>query len=347
MGSIRTLSSRVLVLVVLTMGCGSTGVWIEQVEKARVPLPGIHRIGVMDFADAEKSPGSGRAAASTLVSQLHGERYFELVERSQIMKVMDEQAFSLTGAVDEQTAATVGQILGVQAIVVGDVMAYNVEERSEKKKEKRKVKTEEKEEEEEVEILYRRKSGTVAINYRVVEVETGKVIVAETKKATYYRQIEEGAWSEVDKVISFLSVLTGRSGGLPDGSVILANLLEDVTAQFAATISPHRVRRRKILEESENEYTRKGVKLAQKGLWSDAMVAWKKAIEVAPADGAAHNNLGIAYERAGMYEKAREEYEAAVRLDPDQVRYRKNLAHLGRIHDIGSIGLRKKNLKNR
>lgn len=47
-----------------------------------------------------------------------------------------------------------------------------------------------------------------------------------------------------------------------------------------------------------------------------------------PANALAHNNLGIAYSRRGEYEQARFHHEQAVKYEPANLMYRKNLADL-------------------
>ena len=44
---------------------------------------------------------------------------FQVLERSQLDKILEEQALELTGAIDEETAVDVGKLLGIDAVVVG------------------------------------------------------------------------------------------------------------------------------------------------------------------------------------------------------------------------------------
>ena len=47
---------------------------------------------------------------------------FHVVERQQLDKVLKEQDFELNDAVDQQTAVKVGELIGVDAIVIGSVL---------------------------------------------------------------------------------------------------------------------------------------------------------------------------------------------------------------------------------
>lgn len=59
-----------------------------------------------------------------------------------------------------------------------------------------------------------------------------------------------------------------------------------------------------------------GIKAAQKDLWNEAIFRWKKAIQFDPNSSAAHNNLAVAYEKKGLWEDAKKEYEIALKLSP-------------------------------
>lgn len=59
-----------------------------------------------------------------------------------------------------------------------------------------------------------------------------------------------------------------------------------------------------------------GVWAAEKDLWDEAIFRWKKVLAENPDSVAAHNNLAVAYEKKGLWEEARREYETALKLAP-------------------------------
>ncbi len=59
-----------------------------------------------------------------------------------------------------------------------------------------------------------------------------------------------------------------------------------------------------------------GVWASQNNLWDEAIFRWKKALEADPGSAAAHNNLGVAYEKKSLFQEALKEYEAALKLAP-------------------------------
>jgi Flp pilus assembly protein TadD len=59
-----------------------------------------------------------------------------------------------------------------------------------------------------------------------------------------------------------------------------------------------------------------GIQVAKKGLWTEAQFRFQKAAAMDPQNASAFNNLAIAYEEQGIFDKAREAYETALKLKP-------------------------------
>ena len=76
-----------------------------------------------------------------------------------------------------------------------------------------------------------------------------------------------------------------------------------------------------------------GIKVAQSGLWKEAAYRWERAVKLDPTYGAAWNNLAIAYEQQGNFDKAREAYEKAVSLEPKNLLFRQNYDLFKEIND--------------
>jgi Flp pilus assembly protein TadD len=76
-----------------------------------------------------------------------------------------------------------------------------------------------------------------------------------------------------------------------------------------------------------------GNKVAQNGLWKEAIYRFEKAAEIDPSYAAAWNNLGIGYEHEGRFDEARKSYEKALALDPKNVLIRQNYDLFKEIND--------------
>ena len=67
-----------------------------------------------------------------------------------------------------------------------------------------------------------------------------------------------------------------------------------------------------------------GVEMARMDLWREAMFRFQRAVDSAPGDAMAHNNLAVAYEANGDFEQARKQYLEALRLDRTNSYIQKN-----------------------
>lgn len=67
-------------------------------------------------------------------------------------------------------------------------------------------------------------------------------------------------------------------------------------------------------------------RLAGEGKALEARHLMEEVVKTSPGHAAAHNDLGVLYFQTGSVEKAQGEYEEAVRLDPENMTFQKNLA---------------------
>ena len=91
------------------------------------------KIAVMDLVDkAGNSHGGwhnvGSGMADMLVTALVKTGKFDVIEREQLHKVMEEQKLGSTGAITPESAAKVGQILGINFIVTGSVTEFGIKD---------------------------------------------------------------------------------------------------------------------------------------------------------------------------------------------------------------------------
>ena len=76
-----------------------------------------------------------------------------------------------------------------------------------------------------------------------------------------------------------------------------------------------------------------GIQVAQRGLWKEAIYRWERATQLDPTYAAAFNNLAVAYEHEGQLAKAREAYEKALALEPNNALVRQNYDLFKEIND--------------
>jgi TolB-like protein len=89
------------------------------------------RVAILDFQNISgitKYDGLGKAMSSMLISDIESNvspKRLQLVERSQIQKILKEQNFQASGSVNKSTAVQAGKILGVKYLLIGDVFILN------------------------------------------------------------------------------------------------------------------------------------------------------------------------------------------------------------------------------
>jgi len=76
-----------------------------------------------------------------------------------------------------------------------------------------------------------------------------------------------------------------------------------------------------------------GIDVAQRGLWKEALYRWHRAIEIDPTYAEAYNDVAIAQEHEGKLAEAREAYEKAMKLAPDNAVIRQNYDLFKEIND--------------
>jgi tetratricopeptide (TPR) repeat protein len=82
-----------------------------------------------------------------------------------------------------------------------------------------------------------------------------------------------------------------------------------------------------------NEQINFGILAAKRDLWEEAFFRWQKAALSQPDSAAAHNNLAVAYERKGLWEDAKKEYELALKLSPKNSYIKANYDNFKKIYE--------------
>lgn len=69
-----------------------------------------------------------------------------------------------------------------------------------------------------------------------------------------------------------------------------------------------------------------GVDMARRGLWNEALFRFHQAERLDPGNARVQNNLGVAYEAAGEFDKALEHYKKALQISPESREMKANYA---------------------
>jgi tetratricopeptide (TPR) repeat protein len=107
--------------------------------------------------------------------------------------------------------------------------------------------------------------------------------------------------------------------------LILASVVVFIVAAPAVARADNR--------DKSKEQVEFGIKVAENGLWNEALYRWQKAVELDPTYAAAWNNLAIAYEHEGKFADAEKAYKKALELDPKNLMIRQNYDLFNEIND--------------
>ena len=129
------------------------------------------RVGVVNFQNKTPSKvlGIGEAAADILGTILQKTGRFIIIPQQDIESIMQQQHMGATGAVNPDTAAKMGEILGLNAIVTGAVTAYSEAEEGQDM------------------LVYKTKKqiARVTVDYRIVDTTTGVQLMADSGAGIY------------------------------------------------------------------------------------------------------------------------------------------------------------------
>jgi hypothetical protein len=106
-------------LYINILGCASSSEFVS----SGINLKKYERVAVLPFVDYPLRLGSGMLVADMVTTKLHSSG-FNVIDRMQTSRALQEQGFGQSGAVDETSAPVVGRILGVQAFLTGSVNKY-------------------------------------------------------------------------------------------------------------------------------------------------------------------------------------------------------------------------------
>lgn len=138
------------------------------------------RIAVLPFKSGTslaRANDLGGSVANLLMVKLVKNKNYDVVERGELQRILQEQRLALTGVVDAETAVEVGKLTGAAYSVFGNVEYADVQFRN----------------------VYRRTDAEAAVklSYRLVDNTTGKILEAEEVEGQIWdRGIERSADSK-------------------------------------------------------------------------------------------------------------------------------------------------------
>lgn len=169
------------------------------------------RVGVVDFENktAYGQNRLGQAASDILITEMVKTGKFIVIERDKMNKLLDEQKLGVSGAIDPNTVAKMGKILGLNAIITGAISNFGTRTTGS----------------DYLIAQSKRQEATCTVDIRVVDVENGQVLYADSGKG-------------VSKVSSGGAFGLGTKGGYAESMegdalrAAISQLTQNITSQI-------------------------------------------------------------------------------------------------------------------
>ncbi|MCF6169752.1 MAG: CsgG/HfaB family protein [Bacteroidales bacterium] len=212
--------------------------------------------------------------------------FYEVIERDQLEKIMKEQKLSLSGALDESSAAEVGRILGLDVIVLGNVSYTHTDERSNS----------------ELTGSCLKRTVTAKGTMKLISVETAQVVGTIASSAGFK---DSGCG---DKMSSVMSV-----DQLAD--VALNQLAKNFVDYFSPGFTYIKYEMEKVKLKAFKSKGKEAMDFLKNGDVDRAFPIVYAMFEADSYNPKTAYNLGVLYEMVGAYEDAFEYYGMAYELD--------------------------------
>ncbi len=292
-----------LLFVVIT-GC-SQKVTIRALEPAEIDrIAATKKISIAPFKN-DRVGLSTKIEANLAKHRLNNEKYFTIISRTDLQKIIKEQKLQNSGLIDQTTAVEVGALIGAEAIVSGDVgrvtssdtRFYEERMRCADKKCKDMV-------------IYRvgctKRAVGISAEIRIVDIVHGDIIYADTmRRSEVYKHCRDD------------------SRALPSTSMAAQKMATDIANSFTYKLLPHyRSFNVVLLEDPDLDYSDEQKKLLEVSLKYIEQARYDKAQQflfrlidsTAQQSYVPFYNLGVLKEAEGNYKEAKEYYEEADKL---------------------------------
>jgi curli biogenesis system outer membrane secretion channel CsgG len=223
--------------VVLFAGCSQT-VSVRALQPAAIDRAAQTKsIAVTPFS-RDRVGLSGKIESALSNKWLDGKRYFTVISRGDVQKILDEQRLQNSGLFNEKTSVQVGELLGAQALISGDVTTASASDSNYYATRTRcadkscsKVY--------EYAVPCTKRLITLAADIRMVDVEKGDIIYADTLSYS-------NAWDHC----------SDRQGVLPSREQGLNYLADRMSSVFTQKLTPHYVSYSvELLDDPDTDYS--------------------------------------------------------------------------------------------
>ncbi len=293
-----------VVVTSLMTGCAQK-VTIRALEPADIDrAAATKKVAVSNFKH-DRVGLSGKIEAKLSRFKIDNKSYFTIVSRNDFNKIVQEQRIQNSGLVDSQTVVDIGNLIGAEAIISGNVGKATL---SDSYFYERRTRCADKKCKKLINYKVRCKKRVIGLSaeLRMVDVAQGDIIYADTmnERAVYKHCSDD-------------------SRAMPSKEIVAQRLADVISNNFVYKLTPHyRNFRVELLDEGDLDYTDKQEQLLEVSLTYIEQGRLDKAerflIDLIDSTDSqsyvAFYNLGVVKEAEGNYAEAKEYYENADNL---------------------------------
>ena len=292
-------------VIILLMAACSPSIHLNVKRPAKVNLSEYKTIAVGDFTGERNRRSLYSVSIEEAITyQLFRTGAFDIVERRNLDLLLEEHNLSLSGLVDDGSTVEIGQLLGSAVLVFGRIAENDYQEETSRSDQQEDT------DGNKYYVNYRSGRYNLAINIRIVDVSTGRILFTQTFKSskTTRTQAKDEAAPRIDR------------------NKLFNECVNEISAQFAKKIAPYEERVRVSFEKDRN-LPELDLAIAQIRVddWDDAIHTLRSATMKPEIDddtrAKAFYNYGLVIMYYGKYDEAVEAFRRAMQLNPGRNKY--------------------------
>ncbi len=301
------LSLSAMAIGLAAFGCSTVTIRVPVTRPAEINLRGKDELVIAEITGPNNAQING-----LLKDGISNSGRFKLVDRQNLDKVMAELSLSVSDLADTESRKKLGKLMVGSIMLVGAVERNDYNETTERRRQTCTRRRNKKIEKYPCTHHYRNGTASVAINFDVIDVETGENL--KPKRVTCEKSKQTMAIDNPPAQI--------------DGQGMLDTCNRSTVAEFMKAIAPWQdYVSAPFLKDGDVPQLEQGISYAQRGEWDDAIEKFEAALEFVSSlpdvDAAVvakvHWDLGLAYEYTFQFDKAIAEVKKAydMTLDDD------------------------------
>ena len=233
----------------------------------------------------------GKEISEKIITSLVKNGHYSVVDRSMLDKILNEQKLSMSGIVIDDNVTKIGEMLGVDAFLIGNGN-YSVKDDGGWYK---------KESNEKVYYYYKiNRKIDVSITYKIVSVETGQVIASKENSSRNYddKDITRALFNnQYFDYVQAQDEKTAREK-IPEWKPIVNKLIDKIVKNSIKQIAPYYKKTSKLIKSGYSIGMKTGLQYAKRNMWEDAKDSWEQVLKDHTPNGIkdripAMYNLGV------------------------------------------------------